>query len=612
MEGNTVIDLQEMEQRNQRRRRESATMGNITRQLLGGQNESTRTPTLMSQTFEGILTERIHDASKILDTRQTVWKQNIIQLQSQVKDQEAALHDCLRRHEHQVLKAETSLAEWEKMLMDQEERLEAKEKAMVTRLQDHEAAYIKRLGKLDAALEERQSERILADGSEWEDHIKTKFDEIMQGKLQQTYNETCGRFAEQLEELANQREKRTKAWMEVAATQVLDKLSTSLTTFHDARKAEIDEFFEVAKLNLQQDLDEFQYHAQETLHAGIFGEDHPNPRARHAAPPSRAIAVESEEETPAQEFVHQEPPSQAFHPEEDVASTPACTPAVTPQRHPRWKDVDMSTFSSAPTQGRSNKSAEYGQPGEERLPPIGTRPSVTADKVRRDQRSHSPQQHFSATMTDRSSEGNLAPDQRTETAENYIARLRKTPTPMQLRGQQRQAVVTWYNSCVDFLKTYRVPIKIFDEFHVHKLDDPAEVLYPQTLAHDPHMYDRYSAAIYARLEEDQVLDPDNQVYMGPLRLHNSTRDGYIVLKSILAATLLADIRNISVLSTPPTAAPGTDPFLYAASLKDFFHIRRSWNGIITTKNKQQCTCKQCNNNPSIRRRLPRCFTIWNS
>ena len=31
-------------------------------------------------------------------------------------------------------------------------------------------------------------------------------------------------------------------------------------------------------MNLQQDLDEFQYHAPETLHAGIFGEDHLNPR----------------------------------------------------------------------------------------------------------------------------------------------------------------------------------------------------------------------------------------------------------------------------------------------------------------------------------------------
>ena len=86
---------------------------------------------------------------------------------------------------------------------------------------------------------------------------------------------------------------------------------------------------------------------------------------------------------------------------------------------------------------------------------------------------------------------------------------------MQLQGQHRQAVVTWYNLFVDFLKTYRVPIKIFDEFQVHKLDDPSEVLYPRALGDDPHMYDRYSAAIYARLELDQqVLDPKNQVYMG--------------------------------------------------------------------------------------------------
>jgi hypothetical protein len=130
------------------------------------------------------------------------------------------------------------------------------------------------------------------------------------------------------------------------------------------------------------------------------------------------------------------------------------------------------------------------------------------------------------------------------------------------------------------LKTYRIPIKIFDEFQVHKLDDPDEILYPQSLVGDPHLYDRYSAAIYARLEEDQVLDPDNKIYMGLLQLCNSTRDGYSMLKSILAATLLADLRNISILSTPPTAPPGTDPFVYAASLKDFSPIMHDWKGNI--------------------------------
>lgn len=131
-------------------------------------------------------------------------------------------------------------------------------------------------------------------------------------------------------------------------------------------------------------------------------------------------------------------------------------------------------------------------------------------------------------------------------------------------------MVKWYNSFVDFLKTYRVPIKIFEEeFQLHKLDNPKEVLYPSTLD-DPHLYDRYSAAIYARLEADDVLDPNNQVYMGLLRLHNSTRDGYTMLKAILVSTLLAGVRNISVLSTPPMAPSETCPFTYAASLKEFF------------------------------------------
>ena len=191
--------------------------------------------------------------------------------------------------------------------MDQEERLDAK-KEMLTRLQEHETVYVKRRGELDTALEGTTINGVLTGGSEWEDHIKTKFDDCMPVKLQQTHDEACELFEERLEEMANQREKRTKAWMEVVATQILDKLSISrLKTFHDERKAEINEFFELSKMNQQQDLDEFQYHAQETLHAGIFGEDHPNPRARHAAPPSWAIAVESEEETPSQEGMYQDP-----------------------------------------------------------------------------------------------------------------------------------------------------------------------------------------------------------------------------------------------------------------------------------------------------------------
>jgi hypothetical protein len=155
-------------------------------------------------------------------------------------------------------------------------------------------------------------------------------------------------------------------------------------------------------------------------------------------------------------------------------------------------------------------------------------------------------------------------------AETYIAQLRKAHTPMQLYGQDRQAVVTWYNLFVDFLKTYRVPIKIFDKLQVSRLEDPDEHIYPRALETDPHLCNRFGAAIYAKLEEDQVLDPDNQLYMGLLRIHNSNRVGYTMLKSILAATLLTGLRNIGVLSTPPIAAIGVDAFAHAACPKEFF------------------------------------------
>ena len=116
-------------------------------------------------------------------------------------------------------------------------------------------------------------------------------------------------------------------------------------------------------------------------------------------------------------------------------------------------------------------------------------------------RSTRPTQDQCSTLVMDNRQTCLHHDQKTlsqDAREDYIARLRKTPTPMQLRGQKHHAVMTWYNSFVDFLKTYRVPIKIFEEFQLHKLDDPNEVIYPP-IFDDPHLYDRYSAAIYARL-----------------------------------------------------------------------------------------------------------------
>ena len=456
-------------------------------------------------------------------------------LQTQVTMQESILQERIKQHEQRVLKAETILSDWEVMLTAQEERHEAKEDKLSQRLQQQEKELTDRMRAMGEQLEERQSERILEDGSDWEDHLHTKTDEYVASILERLRAQERTQLAEyrdSLHELATQRELKAKAWMAIATTQALDGLSEKLRRFQTEQQERIEEFFTVQQQNLQQDLDEFQYHAQETLHAGIFGADHPNPRARHARPPSRTIPVETEIQN------NESPPSHNATPH--PAASVTGTTEVSPQKQTRWKHVDMEAIRL----GRhSNAQPEQAQ--------------ARAPLPQREHRVPSPAPQ--------------AGGEDVETAENYIARLRKTATPMQLRGQQRQAVVTWYTSFVDFLKTYRVPIKKFDEFQVHKLDDPAEILYPQSLVGDPHMYDpRYSAAIYARLEEDQVLDPDNKIYMGLLQSYNSTRDGYSVLKSILAATLLADLRNISVLSTPPAAPPGTDPFVYAASLKEFF------------------------------------------
>ena len=70
---------------------------------------------------------------------------------------------------------------------------------------------------------------------------------------------------------------------------------------------------------------------------------------------------------------------------------------------------------------------------------------------------------------------------------------------------------------------------------IYRLDIERETLYPTGL-YDSDLdllYDRYSAAIYARLEEEDVLDPSEALYVGLLQMYNSRRDGYALLKAIL-------------------------------------------------------------------------------
>ena len=119
---------------------------------------------------------------------------------------------------------------------------------------------------------------------------------------------------------------------------------------------------------------------------------------------------------------------------------------------------------------------------------------------------------------------------------------------------------------------FRVPIKILDDVRIDRLEDEQEVLSPPGLhEQDPHLYEQYSLAIYARLEEPGVLDPTEDLYLGLLEIYNSRRDGYELLKAILASTsIMIHAKDLGRLSTPPTAQHGETLYQFACNLTEFY------------------------------------------
>jgi hypothetical protein len=114
---------------------------------------------------------------------------------------------------------------------------------------------------------------------------------------------------------------------------------------------------------------------------------------------------------------------------------------------------------------------------------------------------------------------------------------------------------------VDFNRIYRIPLKILVDICLDRLDKEDENLYPLGLREtEPQLYDDYSSAIYARLEEDSVLDPHDPLYKGLLEVYNSRHDGYyVLLKGILAATVMVQSKDLGALSTPPQPQPASTP-----------------------------------------------------
>ena len=180
-----------------------------------------------------------------------------------------------------------------------------------------------------------------------------------------------------------------------------------------------------------------------------------------------------------------------------------------------------------------------------------------------------------------------------------LARLRAVTTPNQLQGRDRKSVCIFYKSFVDFKRIYRIPLKILDDIRLDRLDDEDENIYPTGLRDDedeniyptglreqaPQLYEDYSSAIYARLEEDGVLNPQETLYKGLLEVYNSRRDGYALLKGILAATVMVQSKDLGALSTPPQPQPGSTPHNFASRLNNFFRGQQQCGRIY--KDKEQ-------------------------
>ena len=149
--------------------------------------------------------------------------------------------------------------------------------------------------------------------------------------------------------------------------------------------------------------------------------------------------------------------------------------------------------------------------------------------------------------------------------EYQLTRLRKSTPSMQLTGTTREAVHSFYNSFVDFLDSHRIPIR---PLMALRANEPA---FPTTDI-DPMLLQRYSAAIYTRLEEPGVLDTRISRYKGLLQQHNETRDGYMVLQQLLRPHIDHAILNNFV--TVPVFGPTDSIYTFAAHMTKYFTDQR--------------------------------------
>ena len=361
----------------------------------------------------------------------------------------------------------------------------------------------------------------------------------------------------QVDALTFQSELAIRAWHEVE----MAKFKEQLADHQQQHKARTDDFCDEQLQNLQSHLDSYAEHArgiQEKLLVRLRRDIERTDKETHAEHenPPNPINVD---DVPTPE------PDRSNKPPAYEAPTPAAAMHPPPPDHTydrRWANVDYNNI-------MHSTAASYNTCTTDHRHHAGG-PSPTGSTTK---------------WTD---------------PEFQIAQLRKASTPTRLRGSDRKSVSVFYNSFVDLLKIYRVPIKILDDIRIDRLGDVRETLYPAELyAQDTELHERYSAAIYARLEEEDVLDPSDRLYEGLLQMYNSKRGGYTVLKALLASTLMVQNQDLGRLCTPPTAHPGATPIEFACSLKEFYQSQRQLNRSYTEREQAMMFLQGMATNPSF-------------
>ena len=137
---------------------------------------------------------------------------------------------------------------------------------------------------------------------------------------------------------------------------------------------------------------------------------------------------------------------------------------------------------------------------------------------------------------------------------------------MQLTGTTADDVLSFYNSFADFLASFRIPI-------VHAIDLTLDApVYPTDITIAPALLQRYSAAIYTRLEEQGVIDQTVSRYKGLIQQHNGTRDGYRVLQQLIRPYL--DSQSLTHIPMRPEFSTTDSIYTFAAALTKYFTAQR--------------------------------------